>query len=162
MTKRSLRAAALAGALPLLLLVACDSSDSPTAPPEAAVLARAAVSVDGQTYNGGTYHGGGRSGTSTMFEAHLERRDGTPMPGEQVWVEHHKGMMGGGRFRLYDDGTHGDPIGGDGIYCFEDFAGTHGFHHQHAWHGEHHYDFWGQHDDGSHSNHRRVTVRVED
>lgn len=145
----------------LLVLVACDSSSSPTAAGRVLVLTQAAVSVDGQAYGGGTYSAGVRPGTSTVFEAHLVHLDGTPVPGERVWVEHRHGggMVGGHRFELHDDGSRGDPIAGDGIYCFEDQPGTYGFHH-HPQPGDHHYDFWGVHHGGGTSNRQRVTVRV--
>jgi len=53
-------------------------------------------------------------------------------------------------------------VPGDGLYCLEDFDGQFGFHHHGAPHGDYHYDFWGEHHDGSRSNHRQVTVHVLD
>lgn len=123
-------------------------------------LVTAAVSVDGVVYNGGTYHHGQGQGDSTRFEARLTSNGG-PAPGERVWVDYGRGMMRG-RFGLYDDGTHGDPVPGDGVYCLEDPDGRYGFHHAGAPHGRYHYEFWGEHHGGSHSNHLDVTIQVAD
>jgi hypothetical protein len=155
------RLTVLAAAL-LLSGVACKGGGgSPTAPAgEPLSLVTAAVSVDGTVYNGGTYHSQGTDGQSTRFEARL-MLDGSPAPGERMWVSYGHGMMNG-RFALYDDGTHGDHVPGDGLYCLEDFDGEYGFHQAGSPHGEYHYDFWGEHHDGSQSNHRNVTVHVLD
>lgn len=147
-------------------LLACsgDSYD-PTGPGAAnVVLAGATVSVDGTVYNGGVYHHGPRQGTTTRFEAHLSLTDGRPVTGGHVWIDyrHGGGMMGSGRFPLFDDGTNGDLVPGDGLYCLEDGQGLYGFHHRGARRGEYRYDFWGQHHDGSLSNHVLVVVNVED
>jgi len=152
----------LVGAAFLLATAACGGSGgSPTAPEGAHLsLISAAVSVDGTVYNGGTYHTQGTDGRSTRFEARL-MLDGVPAPGERMWVGYGHGMMNS-RFPLFDDGTHGDPVAGDGIYCLEDFDGQYGFHHHNSPHGEYHYDFWGVHHDGSQSNHMDVAVHVVD
>jgi hypothetical protein len=146
----------------LLGSLACDGDGgSPTEPSgQNLSLVTAAVSVDGTVYNGGTFHHAQGHGDSTRFEARLIL-GGMPAPGGQMWVDSGRGMMNE-RFRLYDDGTHGDPLAGDGVYCLEDFAGEYGFHHAGAPHGQYHYDFWGEHDDGGHSNHMDVTVQVAD
>lgn len=153
----------LGGSL-LLAVAACGGGGggSPTAPAPARLsLATAAVSVDGTVYDdGATYHSQGTDGHSTRFEARL-MLDGVPATGERMWVSFGHGMMNG-RFPLYDDGTHRDPIAGDGLYCLEDFDGEYGFHHHGAPHGDYHYKFWGEHHDGSQSNHRLVMVHVRD
>jgi hypothetical protein len=154
--------AVLAAAV-LLWAAACDGGGggSPTDPGSQSLsLVVASVSVDGTVYNGGTYHHVQGHGDSTRFEARLTL-GGMPAPGEEMWVDYGRGMMRE-RFRLYDDGTHGDPTAGDGVYCLEDFDGEYGFHHAGAAHGEYHYDFWGEHHDGSQSNHMDVTVQVDD
>jgi hypothetical protein len=150
----------LGAALLLLTATACSGGGgSPTAPESARLsVVTAAVSVDGTVYNDGTYHSQGTDRQSTRFEARL-MLDGVPAPGERTWVGYGRGMMNG-RFPLYDDGTHGDPVAGDGLYCLEDFDGQYGFHHDNAPHGDYHYDFWGEHHDGSQSNHWNVTVHV--
>jgi hypothetical protein len=67
---------------------------------------------------------------------------------------------GPGPLYLYDDGTHGDPIAGDGIYCFDDEQGRFGFHMAGAPHGQYHYEFFGFDHHDHHSNHVMVTVTV--
>lgn len=156
--------------------VACDGGRSPTEVTGLApvTLSEATVSVDGQVVNGDTYVPHGQA-QSTLFEARF-RRQGAPATGLSVWVEgvrHDHGAAGRHdqavhhpdgvpfRFHLFDDGTHGDPLAGDGIYCLEDAQGHYGFHHLDADHGEYHYDFWGEHFDGHHSNHMTIVVEVE-
>lgn len=153
---------AILGTALLLGASACDGGgSSPTAPESSRLsMARAAVSVDGTVYNGGTFHHGQGHGSSTLFEARLTL-DGSPAPGREVWVRYGHGMMTG-RFRLHDDGTHGDPVPGDGIYCLEDAGGAYGFHHAGAPHGRYHYEFWGENPDGRHSDHLEVSVQVTD
>lgn len=162
------------GAL-LTLAVACSGDGrSPTDPgmPATMSLSGAAIEVDGQRYDAGTagsfeHHHGGQPAGSTRFEAHLTR-DGVPVSGQTVRVAYEMptghGMMGRstGHFPLYDDGTHGDPTPGDGIYCYEDHAGQHGFHHPGAGHGNYHYDFHGLHPDGRETNHMTIDIVVED
>ena len=71
-------------------------------------------------------------------------------------------MNGPGLFQLHADGTHGDRVAGDGIYCLEDHDGTYGFHHSGARHGQYRYEFYGFHRSGMESNHRVITVTVSD
>ena len=153
-----------------LLAVACSDSNnsSPTAPNQPVmVLQSASVSVNGQDVTNGTWNHGGHNATSTRFEATL-MRDGMPAVGDMVYVdfEHPQGMNGmmhgNGRFQLYDDGTHGDHVAGDGIYCLEDSGMGYGFHHDDSPHGEYHYEYFGQNHQGHESNHMRVTVNVTD
>jgi len=75
-------------------------------------------------------------------------------------------MMGGGPGQnlgymyLYDDGTHGDPTPGDGIYCYEDTQGQYGFHMANSPMGQYHYEFFGIDHDDHHSNHMQVQVTI--
>lgn len=155
----------------ILLATGCSSSGdgSPSAPTtQNLVLSEAAVMVDGQPVNGQTLDPGFGAGSTTRFEAHL--RDGSgPALGHTVWVEFDRPMGQGmghgghhqGRFQLYDDGTHGDQVPGDGIYCFEDFEAEYGCHGPNAQPGEYHYEFWGEHQqDGHHSNRFGTTVTL--
>jgi len=129
------------------------------------VLESASVSVDGQNVTNGTWNHGGHSSQSTRFEATLTV-DGRPAIGEMVYIDYDRpqgmgSMMGmNGRFRLYDDGTHGDHTPGDGLYCLEDFNMGYGFHHGDSAHGEYHYDYFGQDHQGYESNHMQVSVQV--
>lgn len=153
----------------LVFVAACDgSSSSPTGPATTKLtLATAEIEVDG-TRVGDAWQHPGRDVGSTRFEARL-MANGVPAAGHHLFVEVTPPQGMGGhmwsqhRFELWDDGTHGDPVAGDGIYCLEDLEGQHGFHHAGARHGEYHYEFWGaHHDDFSQSNHMRRTVRVTD
>ncbi len=88
-----------------------------------------------------------------------------PPIGSTVWVEHHRpesmGMMDAGvMFRLYDDGTHGDPVAGDGVYCYDDLGGEYGCHTSEAQPGEHRYEFYGMDHAGRESNHMTITVTI--
>ena len=154
----------------LLPVIACSDGDNPTGPTPVQMLtvASASVSVDGQAVGSGAtfQHNHGQGGGSTRFEAHLWL-DGAPAPGEVMQVRHDRpqgmGMMRHqGVFQLHDDGTHGDRIAGDGIYCFEDHDGAYGFHHRGAHHGQYRYEFYGVHHTGLESNHHVVTVTVAD
>lgn len=160
---------ALATAL-LLLVSGCSDGDNPTGPTPVRnfTVASATVSVNGQVIgDGGVFrHNHGQAGSFTRFEAHLWL-DGVHAPGEVMQVRYDRpqgmGMMGGpGLFQLHDDGTHGDRIAGDGIYCLEDHDGTYGFHHAQAHHGQYRYEFYGVHHTGLESNHHVITVAVAD
>jgi hypothetical protein len=72
----------------------------------------------------------------------------------------HGSMMNGGRMTLYDDGTHGDRMPNDGIYCYEDFGGEYGCHGANAPMGRHDYDFFGMDHSNGETNHMLVTVTV--
>ena len=150
----------------LLALAGCAGDDGPTAPQRSGEvkLTSAVVSVDGKVLNGGIYSHEQGYGQSTHFEAMLAWPDGRPMTGGRAFAEyrHGDGMMSmmNGRFPMYDDGTHGDHVAGDGVYCYDDGDGQYGFHHQGAHHGDYRYDFWGEHDAGGMSNHMQVMVRV--
>ena len=147
------------------MLSACDGS-SPTEPRRGSlVLQQATVSVAGVTVNGATVPRGHGSGVGTRFEARLVDASGTPAAGHTARVAYtrpngHGSMMDGGRMTLYDDGTHGDRMAGDGLYCYEDFGGDYGCHGDNAQMGQHRYDFYGMDHSGGESNHMMVTVEV--
>ena len=157
----------------LLSLVSCSSgsdSSSPTNPTNPSlVMTSADVLVSGQSVAGGTFPQGHGESSSTRFEAEL-KWDGQPAPGQMVWLEFDRPMgMGHGmmrhtdRVQMYDDGTHGDRVAGDGIYCLEDFAGDYGCHRADSEPGEYHYEFYGVHAaDGNETNHMSVMVTITD
>lgn len=178
MNVKDLRVATLGGApVGLLALLAisvagigCSSSEGdsgPTAPEsQEFVLKSAVVSVNGDVVNGQTLPRGHGEGGSTRFEAEM-MSNGLREPGATVWMQYDRPMgmnmmRHAGRLQLYDDGTHGDRVAGDGLYCFEDFEGEYGCHSAQAKMGEYHYEFHGEHDDGHESNHMTVTVRITD
>ena len=148
-----------------LAVSACDGS-TPTQPSSSAlVLQMAAVSVNGTIVNGTTVSRDHGAGSSTRFEAHLVDLAGRPALGHTVRVDYmrpngHGSMMNGGRMTLYDDGTHGDRMANDGIYCYEDFGSEYGCHGANAPMGRHDYDFFGMGPSGDETNHMLVTVTV--
>lgn len=152
----------------LLIVAACsgDSGSSPTAPsimPAATVVSSAKVVVDGRDVSGMNVPQG-HHGAVTHFEARVEH-DGSLEPGFEMWMRYEQpeahGMMGTqGRARLFDDGTHGDPVAGDGIYCLDDDIGQIGCQRSDAPMGEYHYDFYGAGPHGDETNHCLVTVTV--
>jgi len=155
------------------LVIACSSPTAPQSdPPVQAAQASLAISgaqvlFNGQVVNGQTMHAGQMNGGNTLFRATLTHQNGSPAPGQTVQVHYQfpgngmGSMMGGdGILHLYDDGTHGDPIAGDGIYCLEDGAGQYGMHGQHGQHGEYHYEFYGFDQQDHHSNHVMVWVNI--
>ncbi len=126
----------------------------------------ASVSVDGQDVAGMTLSRGHGEGGVARFEAILldeseSHADAT------VWVEHHRpgmmGMMGSdAMFQLHDDGTHGDHVAGDGVYCYDDVDGEHGCHTSETALGEHRYEFHAMDHEGHESNHMTLTVTITD
>jgi hypothetical protein len=147
------------------VLAACGGSSPSEPAPGRLALSAATVSVSGTVVNGTTVTRGHGEGSSTRFEARLLDAAGKPAAGHTVHVGYerpggHGAMMGGGNFTLYDDGTHGDHVAGDGLYCYEDFAGAYGCHAAGAPLGEHHWDFYGIDPMGGETNHMRVTVTV--
>jgi len=134
------------------------------APTAEFVLSNAVVSVGGQPVNGQTVQHDHMQGSITFFQAMLQE-GGHPALGQTVQVKYQwpggMGMMHRqGIATLYDDGTHGDWQAGDGIYCFEDLQNVAGFCGQGAPDGVYHYEFWGEHHGGDHSNHVDVNVTV--
>lgn len=162
-----------ATALVVLSLVACSSGsgeDNPTSPANPdLVMTSADILVSGQSVAGGTFSQGHGEGSSTRFEAEL-MSNGQMAPGQMAWLEFDRPMMGGNgmmrhtdRVQMYDDGTHGDRVAGDGIYCLEDFQGDYGCHRADAEPGEYHYEFYGVHaTDGHETNHMQVQVTITD
>jgi len=72
------------------------------------------------------------------------------------------GMMGYmDRVQLHDDGTHGDQIPGDGIYCYQDVDGHIGPHHDDCPSGEYHYTFHGTDIEGHDTNSIDCRVMVQ-
>lgn len=155
------------GGLFLLLAIGCSSdSATPTAPTRSDLFMTSAnILVNGQSVNGLTVARG--QGGSTRFEAQLlTRPDSTPTSPPMMWLEFGRPQGMGmardtGRVQLFDDGTHGDQVTGDGLYCFEDIAGDYGMHTASAPMGEYHYEFYGIHDSHE-TNHINVTVTVID
>ena len=158
-------------ALLVLSLGACSSgsdSSSPTDPPNSELtLTSADVLVSGQSVAGQTFSQGHGEGSSTRFEAEL-MLNGQMAPGQMAWLEFDRPMgMGNGmmrhtdRVQMFDDGTHGDRVAGDGIYCLEDFKGDYGCHRADAEPGEYMYEFYGMHaTDGHETNHMQVKVTI--
>jgi len=157
----------LGGLLVSVSTLGCSGSgdSGPTAPEsQEFVLSRAVVSVNGDAVNGQTLPQGFGEGGSTRFEAEM-MSNGSREPGATVWMQYDRPMGMGmmrhtGRIQLHDDGTHGDRVAGDGLYCLEDFEGRYGCHSASAEMGEYHYEFYGFHDDGHESNHMTVRVNI--
>ena len=114
----------------MIVWLGCDgSSGSPTAPSvDRLSLASASIEAGGVPV-GDVYHHGEHGGGSTFFSARLVSGS-DPGSGHYLYVHATPpggmggmGMWGTHQFQLWDDGTHGDPVAGDGIYCLEDFGG---------------------------------------
>lgn len=154
-------------AVPFLLLVPCGCGhDNPTSTGTANVtLSAAKISVNDQSIDGVAIHQGEYSG-QVRYEARLVDPHGEPVSGWRVRVQSElsgmMGHMGGytGEFYCYDDGTHGDPIPRDGVYCFVDSAGAYGCHRANAQPGEYHYNFCGVDAHGYESNRIGVSVNL--
>jgi len=78
---------------------------------------------------------------------------------------HHRGMMQHmGDYTLWDDGTHGDEIAGDGWYCYEGEIGNMmsmmGVNWGHHW-GMHEYEFYCYDYDDNESNHLTVGMDIQ-
>jgi len=138
---------------------------SPTEPGSAGFsLISAQVVVGGRAVGGQTLPQGHGTGESTRFEAEVTVA-GSQASGATVWMQfdrprgmgmsHHQG-----RVELYDDGTHGDHVAGDGLYCLEDSIGEYGCGGVDAGPGEYHYEFFGQNRTGHETNHMLVTVTI--
>lgn len=160
--------------LSAVVIAGCSSSSSPTqTPPDNGQLVTTSSQayVDGQPQAGATRQQGFGEGSSMLFEGVMMQGD-QPGAGETMWMEYDRPMGGGccggmggggrhtGRIQLYDDGTHGDDIPGDGMYHFEDFDGEFGCQRQNNEGGEYHYEFYGQHHDGSETNHLDMTITI--
>ena len=171
MLKRSVQSMKSIVAVGLILAVVGCSQDDPTQPADSntvdLTLSAAKVSVDGQSLDGQDVQQGSHAGP-VRYEAHLTDHHGNPVVGGQVQVRygmngmmgHMGGYMHQGEFYCYDDGTHGDPVPGDGIYCFEDDAQQYGCHRAGANPGESHYEFCGFDQHGHESNRMDVVVNL--
>ncbi len=164
--KIGLHAAVVAAAALILLTgVGCsDDGQNVLSDDPDVVLTDARISVNGQSVDGMTLPRGHGEGETAHFEAVLMDEHGQWME-PTVWVEHHgpgaMGMMGSSSlFQLHDDGTHGDQVAGDGVYCYDDDTGQHGCHTAEAMPGEHHYEFYGMDEHGHESNHMIITVTI--
>lgn len=152
---------ALVGAL---ALIACGGSSPTSSTRPSMLLSSASLAVNGQPVNGQTLSMSHVRNGVTRFQATL-LRDGAPYPGQRIEVAYQRpgsmGMMNrNGTFMLYDDGTHGDEVAGDGIYCYQDDDDDYGCTGMNAVDGDYHYDFCGYDEAGHASNHMEVTVTV--
>lgn len=149
--------------LPLFAGCCCSGGSTPTPPAVPQLeLVSAEVVVGGQVLNGPTipmHHASG----PTRFEARLHV-DGRPATGGVVYCQYERpggmGRHGHGTFAMCDDGTHGDGVSNDGLYCLEDDREEYGCHGDGAGPGEYQYEFWGHHAAFGDTTHRRVTVTV--
>lgn len=171
MQKRNLLSYSMSIVLIIALFLAIGgcSEDSPTGLSNSTAgdvtLSSAKVGVDGQSLAGQDIQRGSHTGPM-QFEARLAGRHGNPISGGQVQVRYGtSGMMGHmdqymhmGEFNCFDDGTHGDPVPGDGIYCFADSTQEYGCHGADARLGEYRYEFCGFDQHGQQSN--RMEIRV--
>jgi hypothetical protein len=166
MTRDSrLATVALFGTVVLLSSGCNGSSVTPTEPATAELsITSAQVLVGSSVVNGQTLPQGHGEGESTRFEAQL-MANGARATGATVWMQFDRPRGMGmahhvGRIPLYDDGTHGDRVAGDGLYCYQDDVGEYGCHGGDAEPGEYHYEFFGEHPDGHETNHMLVTVAI--
>lgn len=173
MLKRTSSSSSVISIVATILILAAGGcgQDGPTQPADSNAgilsLSAAKVSVDGQSLDGLDIRQGDYTG-SMHYEARLSDRHGNPVVGGQVQVRyglsdmmgHMGGSMHRGEFYCYDDGTHGDPVAGDGIYCFVDDAQQYGCHRADASPGEYHYQFCGFDQHGHESNRMDVVVRL--
>ena len=157
------RALAVITIIVLLSVVGCSGDDEVTGIADSgAVLTDASAKVNGESINGQTFSVGQNVDGDVRFEACLLDSPGNPLQDHHVRVEYVTPGMGmmhrRGSFVLHDDGTHGDLIPHDGIYCYEDSSGAYGCHGSDARPGDYHYDFCGVGPDGQESNHIDVKV----
>ena len=167
-TRIALQATKLALAAGSLLVLACGGggggSGNPVAPsPSSLVLSSVAVAMNGQPMTDGmSVHRSTTPGGNTRFEAHL--MDGSHGAiGDQAMFRYQRpmGMMNpNGTMPLYDDGTHGDRVANDGVYCYEDDDGGYGLHMRNAAMGQYRYEFWGMDPGGHETNHMSLRVTV--
>ena len=147
----------------LLAIAGCGGDDEVTGPGDSgAILTDAFAKVNGQSINGQTIHIGQNLDGTVRFEACLLDSRGNQVSNHNVRVEFDMPGMGmmhhRGDFLLHDDGTHGDLIPHDGIYCYDDSAGEYGCHGSNARPGDYQYDFCGINSNGHESNHINVNV----
>jgi hypothetical protein len=159
---RPLSFAAVGAAAAFLTMTGCNSGDDLAGVENSKiVLAEATAKVNGDSIDGQTIRTGHNDGT-VRFEAHLVDHRNNPAPAHKVRVEfdipgmgmmHHTGM-----FMLHDDGTHGDLVPHDGVYCYEDVSSQYGCHGPSARPGDYHYEFCGIDHNGHESN--RIMVNT--
>jgi len=157
------RVSSLIAVIALFWVAGCGGGDEVTgAGAPGAVLTDATAKVNGQSINGQTISASQNVDGDMRFEACLLDSQGNPVQDHHVRVEYVTPGMGRmhsrGSFVLHDDGTHGDVTPHDGIYCYEDAAGTYGCHGSDARQGDYHYDFCGVGPDNRESNHIDVKV----
>jgi len=161
---RFLLCAAVFGISALLCGCSGDDSGGSSGPIQPSVsLAGADVLVDGQSVANLTIAAG--SGSSTLFTATLaDPADRDRIHQMQMeYPDHSSGGMMDHRstMLLHDDGTHGDPVAGDGTYCYLDTDGHIGPHGDGCPDGEYTYRFHGDDTSGHETNwvDCRVTVQ---
>ena len=131
--------------------------------PNSLVLSSITVAMNGQPIlDGMSVHRATAAGGNTRFEAYL--MDGTRAAvGDHANVRYERpmGMMNqSGSMGLYDDGTHGDRVRNDGVYCYEDSDGSFGIHMIDARMGQYHFEFWGTDPGGRDSNHMTLAITM--
>lgn len=153
---------AVAGLMVVLpAMTGCQGGDDLvfTASPEIR-LVEVDVRVDDRSIADVTMHLGHEVG-AVRFVARLADSGG-PAPGHAVQVEYDIPGMGHRRrvgvFLLHDDGTQGDTIPHDGLYCYEDVSGEYACHGPGEHVGAYHYDFCGVQQDGARTERRRITT----
>lgn len=149
-------------ALAIPLTLSCAGA-SPSAPAPTLVLTSSQILVGGVSVGGQTLPVGHGGGAMTRFEARLHDGTGTVMS-DTVRVRYQRpgGMMhGAGEFRLYDDGTHGDHVAGDGLYCLDDVDGSYGCNAHGVTAGQYRYEFCGYGAGGQSSNTQTVVVTLQ-
>lgn len=140
----------------LLAMIACGKDD-PTAPTKVGAPSDVVISIGGVIVTDSTISRG--SGTSTRFVAHVPAASPYSM-----WVRYQTPMMMGSEWRdqmMYDDGTHGDTMAGDGEYCYEDHGEMAGMHGMDASMGHYSFDFYCTDEAGSHGDHVGAWVHVQ-
>jgi len=138
---------ALGAVAAVIAMAGCGGDEEVTGPVSSGlVLDEATLKASGESIGGQTIRMGENNGT-IRFEARLVDHRGNPAPSQRVRVEFNVPGMGmmhrTGSFMLHDDGTHGDLMPHDGVYCYEDAAGEYGCHGSNAQPGEYHYEFCG-------------------
>ena len=139
-----------------VLLISC-SEDNGTTSKQVPFPQSVSISIGGQNVTNTAINSG--MGNSTLFVARPSRVE----PGLTVWVKFKGSSMmstGSGMFQMYDDGTHGDRIPGDGEYCFENFNEAPRMHMGNAMSGHYTFEFYCQDSNGNHSSHNNAWVDV--
>ncbi|MFN7970894.1 MAG: choice-of-anchor X domain-containing protein [Acidobacteriota bacterium] len=138
-------------------MTACGSDDDPTAPTKVGAPSSVAISIDGVNVTDTTITRG--PGDSTRYVAHVPA--GTSLA---TWVRYQTPMMMMGEWReqmMFDDGTHGDMMAGDGEYCYEDHGEMAGMHGMGAAMGHYGFEFYCTDEAGNHGDHVPAWVNVQ-